>query len=173
MNTNTHSLKLAVLFLLIGITFSAFGQNKNQASPITMKGYDFRTKGHDSGMYYLARISELEPVVIAVATKDEKFVEAMKKLFREMDDDGYEHITLLFYDLDPKQADQKYSLLFLQNGEVTTAMTGYDGEVWFFIPVKQSKAVTGTKLTMPNGEYPMSIIRTKIRTTCEGSVSSN
>lgn len=163
--------KILLKAMLCLLPFIAYAQNDRQAlaAKDTRKGYDLRGQGFNAALQFVHQDPNKFPVMIGVATKDEKFMAAVIKIIQEMDRAGYEDLGLMYYDTQntPNRGFAIHEVMFFKDGKLTGMILKYDTG-WYFASVgaDNKRAIAPIECTE---EYPLTLIRTKIRTTHAGS----
>lgn len=156
--------KLSYVWMLIVViwhcTQTCYAQN-----PDTRKGWDLRNHGYDSAMSFVVRYNQSLSVLIGVATSDEKLVEEIKQIIRELDWRGFENIGLVLHDQlqSSKENGETHDIFFYQDGYPLASITKRNG-VWYYISLKDDKPNEIIDLRNETKSYPVTLIRTKIKT---------
>jgi len=135
--------------------------------------YDARGQGIKAAYDFVILNHKKHPVIIGVATDDKQFIEALKQIIREMDRQGYENIVLLLNDKkeDAKDNRETHDVNFYKNGDLIGGISKINGEWWLVVETVQN--LTAIAMEKEKADYPLSVIRTKIRTTHDESGAEN
>ncbi len=169
-----NKIVLAGTILLLPFLTCAQSEKQKRASVDTRVMYDVRGQGIEAAYDFVIRNHQRHPVIIGVASDDAKFIEAVKQIIREMDWQGYENIVLLLNDKrKTANADgETHDVIFYKNDNIDCRIVKADGS-WGIVFVGKQSKLSSVMLAKNESDYPLSLIRTKIRTTHNGSGADN
>lgn len=165
-------IKLRIFLLLIMTVWITYTSAQTSGSKLqekakidTRRGYDLRGFGFDSSLGFVARYCHQLPVIIAVGTKDEQFINEVKAIIRNMDQEGYEDLTLVLYDQKNSSManGETHSILFFVKEDMKVTIKKINGK-WGFVGISTGRNLSGIVLASGEQEYPLSVIQTQIRT---------
>lgn len=127
----------------------------------TRKGYDLHPGTFDSLSGFIARYYKELPKIVAVCTKDQHFIQEVKAIIKDLDEEGIEQLTLLLYapSIEATELGLTHSVIFLKDGELKVGIEKIKGK-WGYTGVADQQELSS--VIIQDSGYPLYVIRTQI-----------
>lgn len=145
--------------------FTAQANICNAQNVDTRKGWDLRGHGFDSAMRFIINYYPELPIIIGVTTQEQKLLEGIKRIIRELDTEGYENITLLIHDQNPKSQTVGVninSITFYKVGNPVACIRKEEIN-WGIAFIKHHRVTETIMLKQTKNEYPYTLIKATVK----------